>query len=248
MKGPLTLDAPREQVLDEYRKLPNRASVEVERLDQVLLVLVSRLENYQEEKRLHGCRDWLYVITATINEITSSLAYARVLVGNEPHQRTYRITDGCSLSAAYFAENALLRLTSLTDKLAQFLNIWYELGRQEVRQVTFDAIQGELKAEAVFPYLQNVSRGLAGIREIRNAHTHRFDPDVARTEVQLTMVEYYGQMVPMRHYSQVNKPVSLFAEIDHSIRTYSILDSEIARVFEYLREHDCEVAGDAGTT
>lgn len=193
-------------------------------------------EAAEQANRRVQWQDWLVVISSTLWELRTSLVYA------EAHfQRTLQrldqldpISTDPSLAFDYFIENTTLRAHSVVEKTLQLLNVADRLGLAEVGKVRLETVKRGLKDEEYVASLDRLQTVLEPVGEMRNAHVHRFDPGIVRTEVVEAEVQGVEPSYTVNLYRMRERPISAAEQLSRCKRAYRGLDAELAALFQIM--------------
>lgn len=197
-------------------------------LDDVMLAVVSNVDDVGLERKLTSTREWLDLLSLAMDELRTSLIYATaILESMAPGDPELIRRSGRALAVGYFLENASFRAFSVGEKLAQLLNIFLGFGLREQREVCFQTVKKEVKDADLLGPLQAIADGLELTAELRHQHAHRFDPGVVRTRIEELRVNVGGSDRTARLWTMEQRPLSYAEELDTYSRTYHILDDAL---------------------
>jgi hypothetical protein len=182
-------------------------------------------------KKLDEYGNWSRVLTSNIVEVKTSLVYAMAQIKqctiSTPKTETDRFLQGYR----YLTENAVVRLLSSADKVAQLLNMHCGLGFKEAsdqpekgKSVSFAVVSAALSGTRFAHQLQQINLALTGLDFLRHGYIHRYDPDVIRMETVGLGWEIKAAVVPE------GSPVIEFSPtpLTMCLKAFGTMDQEVA--------------------
>ncbi len=148
--------------------------------------------NEKDSKRLFESFQWALLLQKKYVEFCTSLIYTWAyhqkninegLYGKDPTDPFYEP------HISYFIDNAADQAFSLAEKLAQLVNVYKKLNLAEAYTkgkdyVNLKNVVKKLDNEDEFKViLSTMKSSLDAFEQIRHGHTHRFDPEMTRWEV-----------------------------------------------------------------
>lgn len=145
--------------------------------------------------------EWLKLLDKKYLELTTALVYSQAyldylyendLFGKNDKNDFYYVPE-----LAFFTDSASSKMFSLSEKFAQLLNVYLQLGLHENSQkgrpyVSFDYIYKNVDAQ-ITTILDPLKVSLEKLNETRNRHIHRYSPENIRWKTTPTNGEIIKQ-------------------------------------------------------
>ncbi|GIO38867.1 hypothetical protein J41TS12_37280 [Paenibacillus antibioticophila] len=139
--------------------------------------------NVEHSRKMQSMINWIDLLEKKYRETTTSIVYGLAHFIKQQEDGAFSQSQPFYFpSTSYFTEDAVTRSFALSEKLAQLLNVFEELGVLEsgpsYKAVSFSKISNMTKID-----LSALDTSLKNLNPERHAHTHGMTPEMTRHQI-----------------------------------------------------------------